>query len=50
MHGLALGGLRLSIVLPNDDRRTAFGLALEQPLIALEDRACDPRREAGLAE
>ncbi len=40
-NGLAFGGLRLAIVLTDHDRRPAFGLALEQPVIALEDPGDD---------
>jgi hypothetical protein len=42
-HVCAFGGLRRTTILADHDGRTAFGLALKQPMIALEDAGRDAR-------
>src|ERR1700691_6644751 len=49
-NGVAFGGLRLAVVLADHDRWTGFGLALEQPMIALEDAGDDLRVEPRVPE
>src|SRR4029079_3954576 len=49
-NSLALGGLWRSVVLAGHDRRATFVLALEHPVIALENSGDDLRREPRVTE